>query len=497
MYDFELARAIARNSQMDPKEYLPLIKHYREVPTYFGRYEIDVRLQRYEDALRNLHKSMQQRESLEGIETIVPREAEVRTASGGNSFLDCMALISTRKLHTIGLELFHDNLERTRIIMLSLGETLLKENKSEAALTVFLATEPVEIDRAKAAARSSRNWRTYFSLCMSQKECSNVGEPCSESKEVLKTAAHELANEIAVSSENLLNGQGGLADAARILLDYGEDVPGAVDMLIRGKLWQEGCRISALYGRNELCQLCVEASISFAETMVVDLEERRATFLDMINRYEEVVEIRKKVIRAGNIGLDEAQDDNEHSGSVFSAGTNASNMSLQSSLSADSLSSVISIKSVSSFSISGAEDATRHKSKFNEIGTKNMKRKKKTKGKKRILPGSAEELTSIVNTLRSCCVDSESGRVVSETIEFLAWTSGAMDSAKDLYKSYLALTNSIQTAQNLRLKTKENKEKSTMADEVMIRLPEEEEVEKLTSPKLSDSIEQVFPLLGI
>ena len=54
MYDFELAKAVARHSQMDPKVYLPMLKRWRELPESTARYEVDVKLKRYESALHHL-----------------------------------------------------------------------------------------------------------------------------------------------------------------------------------------------------------------------------------------------------------------------------------------------------------------------------------------------------------------------------------------------------------------------------------------------------------
>ena len=53
-YDLEMAGAVGRGSQMDPKVYLVLLKRYASLPRYAMRYEIDVRLKRYESALRHL-----------------------------------------------------------------------------------------------------------------------------------------------------------------------------------------------------------------------------------------------------------------------------------------------------------------------------------------------------------------------------------------------------------------------------------------------------------
>ena len=42
LYDFSLAKAVARHSQLDPKIYLPQLKRWRELPEATARYLVDV-----------------------------------------------------------------------------------------------------------------------------------------------------------------------------------------------------------------------------------------------------------------------------------------------------------------------------------------------------------------------------------------------------------------------------------------------------------------------
>ena len=55
MYDYDLAKAVARNSQMDPKVYLPMLKRLRSLPEFVARFEVDIKLERYESALDHLY----------------------------------------------------------------------------------------------------------------------------------------------------------------------------------------------------------------------------------------------------------------------------------------------------------------------------------------------------------------------------------------------------------------------------------------------------------
>ncbi|XBI25364.1 hypothetical protein VPH35_050317 [Triticum aestivum] len=54
LYDLSLAAIVALNSQKDPKEFLPFLKGLECLPPSFMRYTIDLKLSRYESALRNI-----------------------------------------------------------------------------------------------------------------------------------------------------------------------------------------------------------------------------------------------------------------------------------------------------------------------------------------------------------------------------------------------------------------------------------------------------------
>ncbi|CAB9496940.1 Elongator complex protein 1 [Seminavis robusta] len=485
LYDFDVARACARNSQMDPKVYLPLLKRLRSLPEYYARYEVDMRLKRYEKALQNVFESGLRSECLDGIEpTQINKSDEALPV--GNEFENCMSLISAHNLHSVGLTLFDNDEAKKRLIMSSLGDNLLAEGKAASALTVFLATVPVDIERAKRAARAAKNWRCFFTLAFEQN-----GQSDEAAEQERKTAASEIASGIALASENQYGCRFDFGDAARILLDYGGDLDGALELWIQGWSWSEGCRVATLHGRSDLFERCVEAAVAFVQTAKEDLDERKASYLTANLRYGEVLELRKDAVRSGE--NDEAQmPDHQDTGSVFSVASNVSNLSMHSTSSTGSLSSVISIKSANSFSISGREEDTRHKSKFNAMGGKSQKKKKKKKKKpckNRIQPGSAEELKSLVDTMRSSCVDDEFAAVIYSTIEFLAQTGRSFESARELYRCYLDFSDRIQQTHVERANAPRD------VNKIPVSLPCEEAVAGLGCPKLAATLHDVFTML--
>ena len=423
LYDFEMARAVARNSQMDPKVYLPLLQHYRSLPLHYGRYQVDVKLKRFESALRNLHESKRCGESI-----------EINDGNGqkkqGNDFSEFLRLVEIHKQHRVGLEVCSDKDQRN-LIFQSLGNQLLLDKKPQNALMVFLSAETVDEESCIRAAKECRDWSALFSLPIVIQD-----EPRRQ------RLAWEIAEDLSAHAESgQNNNEELLAGASRVLLDYGNDLSGAIKMLMKGELWSEARRIALLHHRDDLARKVVDAAISYAQNLVADLEDRAASFAQARSRYDDVLQIRKAAMR--NAGIDStAMPDVGDDASLFSAVSNASNLSMRSTASAGSttsLSSVISVKSTTSFSVTGGDDANRHKSKYNVLGgVKAKKSKRKTKGSNRILPGSEEDLMGLVQTLKSNLVDDTLVLKIGETITFLIHT-GHLPIGRAVHDSYVEL----------------------------------------------------------
>jgi vacuolar-type H+-ATPase subunit H len=315
---------------------------------------------------------------------------------------------------------------------------------------------------------------------------------------------------MAANAEGKFNRRDTMAEAARVLLDYGNDAVGAVDMLTRAELWSEGHRIALLHSREDLVRKCVEAAVSYADTTISDLEERCDTFCTSNTRYAEVLTIRKKAIADGE-GEPGETIQNDDNGSLFSAASNVSSSSMRSNTSmgsvgsVSSISSVISVKSVSSFSLSGADESHRHKSKYNAIGRgkkKKSNRNKTKKGRSKMRPGSLQELQGLVDTMRSSCVDEQYSQNIADTATFLGRV-GQIDLARVLYDSYVAATDSIRKSQEDRIevarkeKLKEEKRvrrEGTDQPEVPV-LDAEKEVDAMVWASFPDTLHALFSFL--
>lgn len=487
MYEFDLARAIASNSQMDPKVYLPLLRSYQNTPHYYGRFKVDLKLNRFDLALRNLVESYASVEVLE----VVNGDDSATSESWTNDMASCLRFITEHELYETGLELLPNNPERSSLL-LSLGDYLMNRNQASGALTAYMACENIDRERAMKAARLSGNWETLFILFVD--ETSNIPEESQRLKRQL--LAREIAEELCFAGEGSTMRRRVFANAARILLDYGGNWSGAVDILLQGEMWMEAQRIIMLFpGDNRLGDV-VEAAISFAETSILDMQERTDTFKGGMSRYEKVLSLRKEaIVREAEIDGDETVTDNESIFSIASHASGRSAMSIASTGSSTSVSSVISARSKSTFSLSGGDDRNRHKSKYNPRGANGTSqiRKKKGKNRAKVLPGSEQELIGIVQELRSSCLDELQRDVVAETITFLA-RNGKLDLATELYYAHESYAKTIEESQASRIERSKR--------EHALALEKERREGTITTSSISLGVEQeldsfaCFPLPG-
>jgi hypothetical protein len=144
-------------------------------------------------------------------------------------------------------------------------------------------------------------------------------------------------------------------------------------------------------------------------------------------------------------------------------------------------------------------DLDRHKSKFNGRGKKNKEKKKKRHGKKnKIRPGSEEELTSLVSTLKSCCIDEEYAATISATTLFLSQV-GRTDLSQQVFDNYEELRKALAVCQSDRIQDTmknrlimERKARMEGMDHPPITLSCEAEVDVLQCAALSGILADFF-----
>mmetsp|Transcript_34330 Transcript_34330/g.39105 ORF Transcript_34330/g.39105 Transcript_34330/m.39105 type:complete len:1329 (+) Transcript_34330:71-4057(+) len=478
MYDYELARAVVQNSQMDSELYIPLLKRLEELPEFLGKFEVDIDLKRFESALSNLHKSVINKEN-----TVYIKPSEIKNF--GNSFIRCLELVEEHKLHCLGLQLYKHNREEQSQIMESLGRRLLHEGKAKAALSVFLSVRPPNIDRAKQVARKCGDWRRFFSL---SSKFSSETSGASNAQ-----LAHEIASEI-ISGKSGASRRNALIDASRILLDYGSDIVGAIDLLTSAEAWKEARRIATQNNRDDLVEGVVDAAVSYASTLLVDFEERQSTFENSSLRYVEVLKIHKQarkesISQKGEIPAEASETTSQMittTGSIRSSG----NVTL--------VASVSNATSAGNQSIISLElDKFKYKSKINSRWKNNRKGQESVKVK----PGSDEELESLVVALEVACVKPDLTSIINDTMLFLSQT-GHIDQSRQLFDSYETLRVAIESCQTKRTKEAalekfeiERKMRREGIDKTIITLECEAKVDALRCKELSVVLHELFSFL--
>merc|ERR1712226_869192 len=193
-------------------------------------------------------------------------------------------------------------------------------------------SEPAPSEQILRAAKKCQDWRTYFSyyLSMTSNTISAEGQDESQSLALqlssssIQIKAKEVVEEMvsSVTAAQLSKKREVLSDAARIMLDYCNDSAEAVDILLQAELWSEGRRIAMLCGDDTLVQKCVEAAIVQARKNIENIPERTLTFLSNMERYIQVLKIRKE----------------GDAGSLFSAASQASHLTGASNTSSSSTS---------------------------------------------------------------------------------------------------------------------------------------------------------------
>ena len=321
-----------------------------------------MRLKRFDLALKNLYESNTRNEDLDCLTQY--------QISSSNTFEDCMNLMNEHKLHKLGLVLFRADIERTRTILIALANSLMEQRQHSTALTVYLSTEPPDIEGAMRAAKSAHDWKCYFSLF----ESIGDDEPMNQKEfriEKRRQAAREIANDIITSGFSSQSRRQASLDASQLLLDYGDDVIGAVDCLTSQQCWSDAYRISTRHSRKDLMKKCIDSAIAYAHECLGNFDDRTEEFEKTNSKYFEVLKLRKQNVYIQ--GPDPAASDGDETGSLFSVASNMSNMSLRSTSSTSSsssigsnVSSVISIKTANTFSMTGGKNGDRHRSKFNK-----------------------------------------------------------------------------------------------------------------------------------
>ncbi|PCH36634.1 IkappaB kinase complex IKAP component [Wolfiporia cocos MD-104 SS10] len=201
MYDFSLVLMIAQHAQKDPREYLPFLRELRALDYYYQRFRIDDHLRRHQKALQNLSQA------------------------GSERFDEAMRYVEQHQLYDLALSIWKGT-DCYESVLNIYGEWLFERREFKTAAFIFRSAKKVM--KAMIAHEKALDWEELFELALQEQTPA----------EDIVSMAYRVAEDLASRKRYL--------DAARVLLDYAEDVKEAVTALVEGRHFAEARRIIAL-----------------------------------------------------------------------------------------------------------------------------------------------------------------------------------------------------------------------------------------------------------
>ncbi|XP_047162968.1 elongator complex protein 1 isoform X1 [Vigna umbellata] len=310
LYDLNLAAIVALNAQKDPKEFLPFLQELERLPTQLMQYNIDLKLKRFEKALRHL------------------------VSAGDCYYDDCMALVKENpQLFPLALQLFTGHTEKMQFLE-AWGDHLSDEKCFEDAATIYLSC--FNLDKAMKSYRAINNWSGVLTVA----GLLNMG------KDQMLSIANELCEE--------LQALGKPGEAAKIALEYCGDVNTGVNLLITARDWEEALRVVFMHRREDLIETVKNASLECASTVTGEYEEGIEKVGKYLARYLAVRQ--RRLLLAAKLQSEERAASDLDDDAASEASSNFSGMSAYTTGTRKS-----SAASFSSTATSKARDARRQK----------------------------------------------------------------------------------------------------------------------------------------
>lgn len=281
LYDLKLAAIVAINSQRDPKEFIPYLQELEKMPFLLMCYNIDLRLSRFEKALKHI------------------------VSAGEDHFSDFMNLINKKpQLFPLGLQLITDNTKR-KVVLEAWGDYLSDEKSYEEAAETYLCCSNLE--KALKSYRASGNWSLVFIV---------AGFLKMREEERL-----QLANELCEELQAL----GKPGEAAKIALEYCGDINRGMSLLISARDWEEALRIAFMHQKEDLVSEVKNASAECASVLIGEYEEGLEKVGKYLTRYLAVRQ--RRLLLAAKIKAEESSMSNLDDDTASEASSNLSGMS--------------------------------------------------------------------------------------------------------------------------------------------------------------------------
>ncbi|KAJ2918056.1 hypothetical protein MD484_g2395, partial [Candolleomyces efflorescens] len=244
MYDFSLVLMIAQHAQKDPREYLPFLKELRSLEKYYQRFRIDDHLKRHESALKNL------------------------SLGGPQYFEEAVAYIERYSLYEAALSIWKGT-DQYKTVMEVYGDWLYERRELPQAAAAFL--EAGNTQKAMVTFEKNLQWRELFDLAF------------------LNHTPEEELQDMAYRVSEDLTSKKRYAEAGQVLLEYRQDVRGAVYALVQGNAFSEARRVANLHKHPELLEDVIRpASLDSRAQIAEDINEMREQLRKQRNRIREL-----------------------------------------------------------------------------------------------------------------------------------------------------------------------------------------------------------------
>lgn len=310
LYDLNLAAMVALNSQRDPKEFLPFLQELECMPVTLMRYNIDLKLHRFEKALKHV------------------------VSAGDTCYADSMNLMKKNpQLFPLGLQLIADPAKKRQVLE-AWGDHLSDEKCFEDAAATYLCCSSLE--KALKSYRACGNWSKVLTVAGLLK----LGE------DEIMQLAHELCEE--------LQALGKPSEAAKIALEYCGDVNNGMNLLISARDWEEALRVALMHNRQDLISDVKNASLECASLLVGEYEEGVEKVGKYLARYLALRQ--RRLLLAAKLQSEERSMNDLDDDTASEASSNFSGMSAYTTGTRDS-----SVTSTRSSAASKARDARRQR----------------------------------------------------------------------------------------------------------------------------------------
>lgn len=288
-YDLALSLFVARSSQMDPAEYSQELKRFSTFDETMRKYSIDMKLQRFDRALRHLH------------------------ASGESKYQDCVALCHEHGLYEIGLTLFrNDTLIRPGLLQ-GYGKHLQSTRRYLEAAAVFIQNG--EFKSACESYRSGGHWQLSASAAW---QCEKLS--LEEKLALLESLVEELVD------------GGRVREAAQVRASHLGDTCGAVELLCESEEWEAAFEVAGIHSAREssisksevsssaLKEILVTAATEGANGVLETVRENKNKLHERRKRLEVVRETKRAMAEQLGTTRDRGDADSD----IFSASTASS-----------------------------------------------------------------------------------------------------------------------------------------------------------------------------